>query len=214
MDRSWAGKRIVGGRTVMDSVANNATSHYLHNMFFMLGNKISTSAMPKSLKVELFRANDIETFDAIAAYFKTENDIPLYYYAAHSVEEYMAPTFEFHFENGIVTYDHNDNIIGKFNDGSIKEYGGASGHKNKILKVLDALNGGKGSIPCDLHTSIAHAKAMEMINERLSEVHIYSKSELDVVKMGEKKGYSIPGLSDLLKNCYSKNIIPGVEVEC
>jgi predicted dehydrogenase len=39
--RGWAGKmKDNQGNIVMDSVSNNATSHQIHNMFYVLGNAI------------------------------------------------------------------------------------------------------------------------------------------------------------------------------
>src|SRR5690554_2837391 len=57
---SWAGRiKDSSGKWIMDSVASNATAHYLHNMFYVLGRKIEESARPLSLEAELYRANKI-----------------------------------------------------------------------------------------------------------------------------------------------------------
>ena len=104
--RRWAGKiRDEEGRLILDSVASNATAHYLHNMFFVLGEEIDKSDVPVQVKAELYRANDIENFDTTALYVKTKNEADIYYYASHAILESNGPIFEYVFGNGTVSYD-------------------------------------------------------------------------------------------------------------
>jgi len=61
---SWAGrKQDSAGNWVLDSVASNATSHFLHNMFYLLGKEINQSTHPALVLAELYRANKIENYD-------------------------------------------------------------------------------------------------------------------------------------------------------
>src|SRR2546421_227073 len=49
----WAGRiRMPSGEGVLDSPVNNATSHYLHNMLYLLGASRQTSATPASVQAE------------------------------------------------------------------------------------------------------------------------------------------------------------------
>ncbi len=43
------------GRLVLDSPVNNACSHYLHNMFYVLGDRLDRSDQPKWVTAELYR---------------------------------------------------------------------------------------------------------------------------------------------------------------
>src|SRR5918992_777122 len=57
----WAGRLFTGqGHPVFDSPVNNACAHYLHNMFYVLGDRTDTSAVPARVTAELYRANSIE----------------------------------------------------------------------------------------------------------------------------------------------------------
>jgi len=63
----WAGRiKTEGGEWVLDSPAHNAAAHYLHNMFYLLGDAIPTSAWPEQVQCERWRANPIENFDTAA----------------------------------------------------------------------------------------------------------------------------------------------------
>ena len=59
----WGGKISKDGVMILDSIASNACAHYLHNMFFVLGSTMETSAGVDSFQAECMRANDIENFD-------------------------------------------------------------------------------------------------------------------------------------------------------
>ena len=57
----WAGRvTMEDGSPVFDSPANNATAHYLHSMFFLLGEDETAAAMPVRVQAELYRANTIQ----------------------------------------------------------------------------------------------------------------------------------------------------------
>jgi hypothetical protein len=57
----WSGRiKDDNGNWILDSVASNATAHYIHNMFYVLGNEVDKSAVPVEVAAELYRANNIE----------------------------------------------------------------------------------------------------------------------------------------------------------
>ncbi len=63
----WAGKiRSESGAWIFDSPVHNATAHYLHNLFFLLGDDPASSAMPLDVQAECYRVNAIENYDAAA----------------------------------------------------------------------------------------------------------------------------------------------------
>ena len=123
---SWAGKiRDDDGRLVLDSPANNAMAHFLHNLLFLLGDKMDGSANPKSAKAFLGRANDIETFDSVAATIRTENNVDLLFLASHAIDEKqsMEPRFKLEFENATVEFAGEDApIVARLSDGTKREY--------------------------------------------------------------------------------------------
>ncbi|GAE91953.1 oxidoreductase [Gracilibacillus boraciitolerans JCM 21714] len=84
----WAGKKYSPeGEMIFDSVANNATAHFLHHLLYLSGDSIETSAEIDQLSAELYRANPIETFDTCAVHLRTKNEVEIIYLATHAVEE-------------------------------------------------------------------------------------------------------------------------------
>ena len=46
----WGGKAVFKGMPLYDSIASNACAHYLHNMLFLMGDRMETAAMPAILR--------------------------------------------------------------------------------------------------------------------------------------------------------------------
>src|SRR5699024_8609367 len=112
---SWAGKKYSpDGDMIFDSVANNATAHYLHHLYYLTGETIEASAQIAELSAELYKVNDIETFDTCAIKVKTKSNVDILYIASHAVHENRRPQFLLEFEKATITYypdGHTDHMI-------------------------------------------------------------------------------------------------------
>jgi predicted dehydrogenase len=122
---NWAGKIRTGdGTLVLDSVANNACAHFLHNMFFLTGPAMNMSSAPESVNGQRFRAYDIENFDTVACRAVTHNGIEIFFYASHATEKTLSPSFIFEFDLATIRMDETTNgIVAELNDGTEIEYG-------------------------------------------------------------------------------------------
>lgn len=201
----WAGKLKADDGTVMnDSVANNATAHYLHNMLYVTGAEYSLSSEVISLKADLIRVNNIENFDTAVIKFKTDNGADGLFVASHSTKELHNPIFEYRFSNGTVSYNDDDKtIIGKLNDGTIKEYGNPFENTNK--KIYDAINscGKKDYIPpCGVKAAAAHVRCIEKIQEN----PIKNVNKAYIKENGTF--LFVEGLDELMFKCYNEEKLP------
>ena len=121
---SWAGRvRDDAGRWVLDSPVNNATAHFLHNMLFLLGPTMDSCATPVAITAEAYRANPIENYDAACCRVETQENVDLFFFTAHCVDETVGPIFQFLFENTTVELSGNGHITAHFQDGSELDYG-------------------------------------------------------------------------------------------
>ena len=208
--RGWAGKVSDDhGRMILDSVANNATAHYLHNMFFVLGEAIDKSAIPDKVTAELYRANNIENFDTVAARVMTKCGVELCFYASHAILDSWGPVFEYEFENASVFYDgsHGENVISaKSKDGTEKIYGDPFDEDiNKLWTLVDAIRG-KGTIPCTIETAFSHTLCIDAMHRSVPDIHNFS----DAFKCYDEQREIVwvDGLGDVLKTCYSLGVLP------
>src|SRR5690606_17230028 len=100
----WAGKiRDPEGRWILDSPANNAMAHDLHNMFYVLGKKTDESAVPAWVEAELYRAYPIENFDTAAVRCRTADGVDVLFYVSHVPLAEKGPVFSYEFERATVS---------------------------------------------------------------------------------------------------------------
>jgi len=213
--RKWAAKiKDEAGNWVLDSVANNATAHYLNNMLFVLGEKEDGSIYPSEVKAELCRANNIENFDTVAAEISTEKGVDIMFYASHAVNESIGPIFYYEFENAIVTYTHekkyNYNIIARFTDGTIRNYGNPfENEANKLWTCIDAAAGLSMDITCKVETAIPHIICINGMQESMPDIINFPASLIR--SEGEPELVWVEGLKQLLLDCYEDWTLPSAK---
>lgn len=160
----WAGKISGDGALILDSIASNACAHYLHNMLFLLGDSMDTSATVSETEASCFRANHIENFDTCSIKMKADG-ILLYFIASHAAEKKKDPEFIYRFENATVEFsqDRGAEIKATFRDGTVKYYGDPFDNTfGKLWDCVDAIR--EESCPiCTAKTALPHVKLIENI---------------------------------------------------
>src|SRR5699024_11272594 len=107
----WAGKKYsTDGSMIFDSVANNATAHFLHNLLYLNGDNVDTSSKIDTLEAELYRVNNIETFDTCVTYIKTINNVDIYFYASNATKEKKEPCFQLEFKTQTITNESDEDF--------------------------------------------------------------------------------------------------------
>ena len=142
---SWAGKFKTpdGSKIINDSVASNATAHYIHNMLFMLGAAMEESATLEDICAECYVANDIETFDTIVFRGKAAG-ADMFYTASHATDITTSPTLEYTFEKArveIELYKPTDFCVIYHKDGRVESltHDLNDGEWNKIVFTAQSI---------------------------------------------------------------------------
>ena len=209
--RGWAGRiKDPDGRLVLDSIANNAAAHYLHNMFFILGKDIDKSAYPQKVTAELYRANAIENFDTTAIRAQLIDDVQVYFFASHAVENSRGPLLKYEFEKATVLYDNDmkrgKGITAHFNDGSTKTYGDPFvNDMSKIWKCIDAVNK-KGMITSPAISAIPHTICINGIRESMPDIVTLPQDITVRDDIGNR--IYVNGLSEIMTKCFDEGILP------
>ena len=208
---AWAGKRYSqDGRMIFDSVANNATAHFLHHLLYLTGDQIDRSARMDAVTAELYCTNHIETFDTCAVQIKTKNDVDIYYYATHAVKENSDPRFILEFENATITYNPNkdtNDMIAVWEDGSQKFYKNPEeNHLNKLNVCIDAILTSNYQIPCGPEAASVHVECIHAMHESVSAIPSFPDK---IVHYDEfERLYWIDGLDKDLAECYTNWCLP------
>jgi predicted dehydrogenase len=218
---SWAGKKYDdNGNAIFDSVANNAAAHFLHNMFYVLGEKVDVSDQPAIVTSELYRANLIENFDTAIIRIVTKKGAELSFYASHAVENDYGPAFSYEFERGIVSYGEvngmkTSHIVARFQDGTIKDYGDPFADPvRKLWSMIDAIQTGENLV-CGPEAVFSHTLCLQAVQEAWKEINDFPQELLRIREMdSDNKLIFIEGLDRDLIECYNKNRMPGNAEYC
>ncbi|MFD2922326.1 Gfo/Idh/MocA family protein [Halobacillus naozhouensis] len=204
----WAGKlQGPNGEAIFDSIANNAASHFLHNLLYVLGDSKEHSAKLRSMNIELYRANPIETFDTCALRAKTDQSVELSYIASHAINQESGPQFEMEFEKATIRYEDGDTMKARWGDGSVKDYGDPeTEHIRKLEVCIQAVLKGHQEICCGIEASYSQLLAIKGMHEAVPEVPAFPPKL--VKKDPETMTTYVPGLAEALLNCYKEWELP------
>ncbi len=212
---NWAGaQRDDNGRWILDSPVNNAAAHFLHNMFFVIGDALNRSARPARVTGELYRANDIENYDTAALRCFTDKNVEILFYAAHAVQTNIGPIFSFEFEKAVIEYGGEyDEITARFRDGAIKKYGSPEAqitYTKPHQKVLDALNaaGSGKKIPCGIEAAAAQTLCMNGVQESAPKIVDFPRSLITRVQLSGGEARCVKGLEDVFQDCFAQGVLP------
>ena len=212
--RPWAGKkRDEAGRWVLDSVANNATSHYLHNMLYVLGEQMHTATRPKYIEGQLYAANRMENFDTAMLRVITSHDVEVLFYATHAVKRLLEPTFLYEFTDGMVSYGQRDDdsyqsrIVGLHQDGTVKDYGDPNANRVRHLwLMIDSIIEGQELDICGAWASSSHTLCINGIQEAVRAIPRFPR---ELVKYDAKTGITwVDGLDQVMLAGYGNWRLP------
>ena len=232
---NWAGRLRDGqGRWVLDSPANNAMAHDLHNMLYVLGDRMDASARPAEVTAEVYRANRIETFDTAAVRVRTVGGVEVLFLGSHAVRENMDPVFSFEFDDAVVSFAGGQSpIVARFRkqtsasqsecaglapaisrchasmgDGA-KEYASplSDPQAAKMSICLDAIIGG-GSIPCGLEAARSQTICVNGIHESMPEATEFPAELVSETGEGPRHLVYVDSLPRTLRASFDRGMLP------
>jgi predicted dehydrogenase len=107
---SWAGQLHVNGSWVLDSPVNNAMAHFLMILLYWSGLTEDAFGVPESLKADLFRAQNIPSFDTASLKVGLRDGPDVLYGVTHSAEENIQVFLLIEGEKGRIEWEHFNEI--------------------------------------------------------------------------------------------------------
>jgi predicted dehydrogenase len=214
---NWAAKlKASNGSWILDSPVNNATAHYLHNCFYVLGRTRETSARPVDVQAELYRANEIENYDTAALRCHTEEGVEILFYTSHAIHENIGPVLRYEFEAAVVDYEAYGNpVLAHFSDGRVKDYGDPYADEDrKLWDAIDAARGGPrdrtgAPLACGIRAAMSHTLAVNGAQESVSEVGEFPDRHVIREPRGDSDALIwVEGLQEALETCYDQGRLP------
>ncbi len=209
---SWAGKlRTADGRPIMDSPVNNATAHYLHNMFFVLGAGAVPGFRVAQVQAELYRANAIESFDTGCLRCRTGAGTEILFIASHSLTTLEGPVFEYQFAEASVTFRRGETIVARRPDGSlIEDYGNPDvlAGKSKLWQTVEDITTGNPP-SCSLEAAAVHTRCVAAMHAACPDIRRMPENLVSTVEPNPGKPLvNVAGLDEVLRRCYTEWKLP------
>ncbi len=205
----WAGKvRDAEGRWILDSPANNAMAHDLHNMFYILGGERETAAKPVRIEAELYRAHDIENFDTAALRCFTAVGVEVLFFVSHVAGIDTGPVFLYEFEGGEVRGAGRDADISASLAGGKKSYG--TPDTEPLRKMWEAIASVKSqNLPsCGLGASSGQVLAVNGAQDSPPEVQDFPRTLISYRGEPGRREITVKGLAGIFRECYEKSLLP------
>jgi predicted dehydrogenase len=198
---NWAGRiRMPDGTLVLDSIANNACAHFLHNLFYLSGSAMNTSSVPAAVEGIRYRAYPVENFDTLMCRAITESDVEVFFFASHVTENSKDPAFEIDFDGGqVILYGKSEGIVGSLSDGTVIRYGNPdSDHQFK--KLFLAINRCMDTGPsiCPPQAALSQTRVIYELNQLPSGIGSFPADQI----MEEPDRKWVRGLGDRLLEHY------------
>ncbi len=225
---NWAGKQAAAdGSWILDSPANNAMAHFLHNLLFVSGSYESPN-LPAIVEAELYRANTIENYDTAACRIGLQSGAELLFYGTHATATGKGPMFNLEFENATVSYGESSDEIVAIDSNGIRRSYGSPDREHQFKKLFEAveaagrtadINPAKDNpmeinsrtvnpinIVCGLKQSRPQTLCMNGIQESMRNIRDFP---VDMIRFDESdKRYYVNNLDIELYDCYQQNKLP------
>ena len=206
---NWAGKiKSANGDLIHDSIASNATAHYIQNMLFLLGADMESAASLTNIQAECYRANDIESFDTIAFKGKA-GEAEIYYTASHATYNEIHPVMDYTFENARIWINvRNQDFICTVHhkDGRVEDlgHGLGEGEINRVRFMVKRLKGEEAHV-CTAQTA---RPITALIDSIFNQAKFHSFPSNIIIKDTEKEATYVQNLHLDLWDCFSRNQLP------
>jgi len=211
---TWAGRLRDGatGAWALDSPANNAMAHFLHNAFFLLGPDLTKSALPAAVTAELARAYPIESADTAGCRILTDGGCEVLFLASHVTERAIEPRFRIECEAGVIVHGESGRRIeGTTSDGHVTDYGDpdATHQFHKLFVAIDNVRR-PGGIVCGVEAAAAQTVCVTAMHESAPTIvpfpALLRRGLLD-------ERVHVIRLDDELLRCYRSAVMPS-EIGC
>lgn len=208
----WAGMlKTRRGEWVLDSPLNNATAHFLHNMFYLCGDQPHLSAEVVDVQAELFRLNPIASFDTAAVRCHLRNGAVVHFYTTHADENCCGPLFRYEFEEGVLYGAGDTAFVGVRRNGERRVYAldpEMNGYANKLWQCVGHCR--HGGVPaCGIEAALEQTRVVN--GAHLSMPGIVDFPAGAVARKALAGGdvqWHFPGLLATLVQCYDQQLLP------
>jgi predicted dehydrogenase len=163
----WAGRLKRDGRWVMDSPAGNALAHYMHLPLLLLGPTLQEALCPTDVAAEMYRVNDIESYDTCTLRLMLPGDVPMHVAYTHACAKAVDPVVTIELERGTIRYIAGERLEIRFGE-DVEQVALAPHPHQHMLRVFQRWirsGGGADALGATLESARAHVIAVNAASE-------------------------------------------------
>lgn len=208
---NWAGKLQVNSSWVLDGPANNALAHYINNMLFVASPDSERAAIPITVQAELYRANDIESYDTVSLRAELDTGAKMLFVASHASDMTFDPEMTLECEHATV--------IRKFQNGEtvIKYFDGRQelcddeniNTRQVVFQTAVSLFNGQRRPYCSLEIARSHTRCINGMHESCPNItsvpanEIFTKATKMVPDAPNDENFNvIRGIDEMIEAAY------------
>lgn len=194
---NWAGRLRADGRWVLDSPANNAFAHFLLAALHLAGPTMHETAAPLRLEAELYRTQEIETFDTIAARVFTDIGVEIVFAVTHCSAEKEDPVIDLLGEYGNLRWEVESALTLRPSSHATRHIELQPNAKTVIFRrVLEQI---RGLAPewCRLEDARKHTLVIDALHRAIP-IHDIPPEHRSTLEGSTGIQHFIPGINELL----------------
>ena len=197
---NWAGRIKSEKSFIYDSPANNALAHYLNLGLFLAGDQAEESASVREIKAELYRANEIESFDTICAQISMGNGVKLHYAVSHAIEEVTDPVVRIITKRYQLVLGCRANVLLTLQGELLHElpFHGTEGGRSDMLGNIAKVLRGEASLVCKLGVAKAHTQTIVSLHQD-NAIKTVAPDKIQIVQTESGPLVCVRGLSEKLQ---------------
>lgn len=198
---NWAYKKTdPDGNIVNDNLFNNAMSHFIHNMLFLFGDSMDSSADFSEPEAWIARANPVETYDTGGLRLMTKSGVELLFLGSHATEKTVDPCFRIEFEKGFIELKPGDKSIICKMKGENELFYPSPDSDHQFKKLFTAIKNVKksGNTICPPEAALPQLKLTSAVDEFCRKIFEFPESGIEKTQTR----LFVKGLDDLMMECY------------
>ncbi len=202
---NWGGKLIVNNQWNLDGPATNYCAEVLQNALFLIESVCSGQITIKSVQGELYRANEISSYDTASIRVIMEDDSEIFFVASYAVDATIEPAMHIECENGTVDWNFdNEKTIIRYADGRKKIFREQDIEQRFEMVFRDAITvtTTRARKPnSTLETAASHVLVLNLAFESAEEIVTIPSEYLQKTK----NNVVIQNNQEILKKAYEKS---------
>ena len=205
---TWVGDLWADGNWVLDGPITNANAHHLNNMLYLVDVEAGRQAQITQLQGELYRANDIQTYDTGAIRLNMNTGAVIHFYLTHAVGREVNPITDIVAEKATARWTHDGaKAVIRYKDGVVRsvEGEGNNSHAEVFRVAIAVLEGRRSELIFTVRDGRHHVLAVDLMFESCGEVVQIPASARKVVALpnGERR-VEVPGMEELVEQAYAE----------